>query len=729
MRLHRRRFGQVETLDQRLMLTCQGSFDVGGRISAPSGGVPGVRVELLVDENGDGQLDPVDLVERFTLSSSGDLPGSVLGEYCFEDVEPSLSYWVRVPAQSVAGEQWSEQVTQLFSTGQPSLLIDGFSTTQSVAAFPPPVSNNSNSLQTSESEVIGGERDLAVELSEGAGEVQLRVNPFGLEANLLFDSAGGTRGLRQVTWDGRDADGDTLALGLGDLDLSVLGSAFILRGGADLNGGVGILRVYSDSLTSFSEQSFALPQTGGNPTRFFAVPFEGFVGTADLSNVDAIQLLIETTSDSVDGAIGFVGIGGARTFNLSNDIVVDQFDVVFSEQVLAPSDNVFVGTFDTGQEESVVEFTVINRLDTTLSLGPFEIAGQFRFVNPITSITLNPQESRTISVEADVFRAGVKSGSLRIGTSLGDTRNFGLQSNTVDTLFLSFDEYDIGGRELLGWSKDWVEKPNIAIDRAGDGVTVSAFRDGKEDREEVISKIMELVAFDVEQFNIRVKRLLATDSVEDSKGFTTVFVGPADIDVQRHVASDIDKQNRNDVDIAFVLEEDWGTADRTAQAMANVIIHEAGHTWGLEHVEVLLDTDAEGKTKFEAMALGNRIPLRDATFLPLPATILDSSGRTQNSFETLKALFELVRTGTAPVPPLIDLGFPGDLDGNDVVNFQDFVILATNFGKETDEPKEGDINGDGRVTFADFVVLAQNFGKIKPPQRFVEQPLPFTPLP
>ena len=52
-------------------------------------------------------------------------------------------------------------------------------------------------------------------------------------------------------------------------------------------------------------------------------------------------------------------------------------------------------------------------------------------------------------------------------------------------------------------------------------------------------------------------------------------------------------------------------------------------------------------------------------------------------------------------------GVVGDIDGNGVVEFADFLILSNNFGQETDQ---GDLNGDGTVDFADFLLLADNFG-------------------
>lgn len=53
----------------------------------------------------------------------------------------------------------------------------------------------------------------------------------------------------------------------------------------------------------------------------------------------------------------------------------------------------------------------------------------------------------------------------------------------------------------------------------------------------------------------------------------------------------------------------------------------------------------------------------------------------------------------------------GDVDGDGLVTFQDFLQLARNFGRESVTRSEGDLNDDQTVTFADFLILAQNFGK------------------
>jgi len=61
-----------------------------------------------------------------------------------------------------------------------------------------------------------------------------------------------------------------------------------------------------------------------------------------------------------------------------------------------------------------------------------------------------------------------------------------------------------------------------------------------------------------------------------------------------------------------------------------------------------------------------------------------------------------------PSPPR----FPGDVDGNDRVEFADFLVLANNFGQQVDRAfADGDFDDNGFVEFADFLLLANNFGQ------------------
>ena len=52
----------------------------------------------------------------------------------------------------------------------------------------------------------------------------------------------------------------------------------------------------------------------------------------------------------------------------------------------------------------------------------------------------------------------------------------------------------------------------------------------------------------------------------------------------------------------------------------------------------------------------------------------------------------------------------GDIDGNGIVNFGDFLILAQHFGQPASDHTTGDLDCSGQIVFPDFLILAQNFG-------------------
>lgn len=56
----------------------------------------------------------------------------------------------------------------------------------------------------------------------------------------------------------------------------------------------------------------------------------------------------------------------------------------------------------------------------------------------------------------------------------------------------------------------------------------------------------------------------------------------------------------------------------------------------------------------------------------------------------------------------------GDLDGDSVVGFNDFLLFAASFGKSPDQPghhASADLTGDGAVGFNDFLVFVSFFGR------------------
>jgi hypothetical protein len=53
----------------------------------------------------------------------------------------------------------------------------------------------------------------------------------------------------------------------------------------------------------------------------------------------------------------------------------------------------------------------------------------------------------------------------------------------------------------------------------------------------------------------------------------------------------------------------------------------------------------------------------------------------------------------------------GDVDDDGMVGFSDFLIFASNFGRQGQVTfADGDFDGDGRIDFSDFLLLTSNFG-------------------
>ena len=92
----------------------------------------------------------------------------------------------------------------------------------------------------------------------------------------------------------------------------------------------------------------------------------------------------------------------------------------------------------------------------------------------------------------------------------------------------------------------------------------------------------------------------------------------------------------------------------------------------------------------------------------------EASALTSNFVEVNDTLFfrgagtEGLELWTATLDEVAPL--TGDVDGNDKVEFADFLLLSQNFGKDVTSRAEGDLDGNGKVEFADFLLLSQNFG-------------------
>ena len=174
--------------------------------------------------------------------------------------------------------------------------------------------------------MIGGERDLFVNLTSSTGSIQLSVNDttLGLPGLLVFGSSGQGDGQRRVSWDGFDNDATVIDdRGLNSIDVTNGGSALglQLQVGADLASNQAVVRLYSDdgvfgSATRYSTATLAIPQTGGNVSQKEFLAFSSFTATsgggADLTKVGAIELEITGTAN-IDGQADIVGTVGQTT--------------------------------------------------------------------------------------------------------------------------------------------------------------------------------------------------------------------------------------------------------------------------------------------------------------------------------------------------------------------------------------------------------------------------------
>src|SRR5207244_47296 len=141
-------------------------------------------------------------------------------------------------------------------------------------------------------------------------------------------------------------------------------------------------------------------------------------------------------------------------------------------------------------------------------------------------------------------------------------------------LYLNFDGAIIPRDALVRWAgTDWPSSVD-EFDADYNGVTVQPFLSRRLDREVIIADMIQHLTNDLAPFGVTVQR--TTGWAVEGAGATTIFLGPSSLSNDLyHVADDIDFGNDNLTDIAFVGDEDWGSAADTALAMSDVALHEA----------------------------------------------------------------------------------------------------------------------------------------------------------
>ncbi len=226
-----------------------------------------------------------------------------------------------------------------------------------------------------------------------------------------------------------------------------------------------------------------------------------------------------------------------------------------------------------------------------------------------------------------------------------DTYDAGEEGRRV--LYVNFDGANIPRPNLVRWAgSEWAWNLN-GLDPDMNGIGVQPFLQNQANRQNGITQVMQLLHADLRPFGINVQRHagLAVESAVTS----TVFVGTnTEVGNWIGIASDVDFGNDNRTDIALAREVLGQTPAQTAQRMANLILHEAGHTFGLCHVQSLGNA--------EAMRAGNdpQAPnpfITDLGFLnrTLPTVVGQCGGgpTSQNSFRRMVQTFGVaVSSGT-----------------------------------------------------------------------------------
>ena len=363
MRPRRRLF--LEALENRRLLVATDLVSVSGLVFddfSGNGYDPGEEVASaalsLYRDNGDGIFNQgTDQLVTTTTTGSD-------GRYSFNR-QSAGGYFVFQGAQTVSGSTLKQSVSPLatFSAdaaaGTIVTAIDTFNqTTQQVT------DNTNDGVPVLSSvlapEVIGGERDLYVNMTSNTGVVQFSVNDttLGLPGFLVFGSTGQGDGERRISWDGIDGNAAVINdTGLGSLDLTSDGSALglQLQVGADVAGSQAVVRLYSNDgvigvANRFSSATLTIPQTGGSVSQKEFLPFSEFVagsgGAADFTKVGAIELEITGTAN-IDGLADIVGTVGES--NIVRDFAnFSQADLSLTKTIDNASPNI----------SDVVNFTI-----------------------------------------------------------------------------------------------------------------------------------------------------------------------------------------------------------------------------------------------------------------------------------------------------------------------------------------------------------------------------------
>lgn len=349
------------------------------------------------------------------------------GDYLFEDLVPGR-YFVQQAAATGRVQRAAESVktvdiSNTDSEGVGVLTIDNFTDNTAAVVANTGAPTASSSTATTGANTLGNERDLVVNHTAGAGDIDARVNAGIFSVN----PDAGTSGNAILTFDGNDANPTTLDHSILNQDLTSSGAeAFQFLVGSEA-GNTMTVTVHSGS-GNFSTRTVNLPVTASAaPTEVLTMRYSDFTlggGTgANFSAVTAIQIQV-TTAASSDAQIDLNQT--IRPF-LSTQNFANLNPMSIGDRVWRDTDN--NGTLDGGesgiQNVSVQLYSDTNSnntfdsgTDTLVDTDTTDATGNYLFSNLLP-------DSYLLVIPSSNFTGG--------GALLGHTASTTVQAPNTDT--------------------------------------------------------------------------------------------------------------------------------------------------------------------------------------------------------------------------------------------------------------------------------------------------------